>query len=353
MLGDLSPRYQVRPISRSFFFRSAQRPSTSQSFSPTGLGTLQIPETLGSPRKALPATNRPSDRNKRSPNEVKNAIVRRFMSFNLKKRQEIDRLLRLKHTVKAPVKETKEEVDLPKPRLSQVLPRTPAVLFLRETAQTIQANMQSKGPYFQPFSKYSQAKPKSSARNRRLKALSAISHFVKLKVSPGLISQLSSIVPKQPFGRTQGFAFLMACRQGDISQVKLLLKSDKWLVLDKDYVGQTGLHWAARRNNVDLLSLLLSFGAYIDAKDDLCRTPLCLAVSSNSLSAVRYLLSSRANPFFKTAESTTSKVMVNLLVRGRLLYLMLPWAPIGKRKIIWENEGLAYFSASTDTINKS
>ena len=349
ILGDDPPLQPVHST-QAPRWNCAMHPSTTSSIFPTG---LHRPSTqLGSPRLTF-AESRQGTFTKRSPNETKNAIVDRLRNTNLRKRQNIDRILSQKCTLPPPAKMTIEESDLPPPHSGSIIPRTHAALFLRETALSLQASMHCNGPFFSSFSKYAPAPPRLSARNRRRKALAAIRQFAKLSVSPGLIRKLKLIVPTQPFARKQGFAFLMACRQGDLPQVSALLKRDKWLVLEKDYVGQTGLHWAARRSNVELMSLLLSLGAFIDAKDDLGRSPLSLAATSNSLSAVRSLLSNKANPFFRADKASSSEAIAKLLVRGRLLHLMLPWAPKERRQRVWEREGLEYFATPASTLIKS
>jgi ankyrin repeat protein len=53
---------------------------------------------------------------------------------------------------------------------------------------------------------------------------------------------------------------------------------------------ETALHWAVKRNLLDLAKLLIRKGAYTNAKDSLGRTPLYVAANHNNVSMTQMLL---------------------------------------------------------------
>jgi len=67
-------------------------------------------------------------------------------------------------------------------------------------------------------------------------------------------------------------------------------KENKYLVFDFDDVGLTGLHWAVKRNYLDLIKLLYRKGAIINSSDIMQRTPLYLATCEGNDEAVSLLL---------------------------------------------------------------
>lgn len=75
---------------------------------------------------------------------------------------------------------------------------------------------------------------------------------------------------------------------------------------DKAYVGdgRTALHEAAANGNVNLMKLLISKGAQINAVSSIGETPLHFAARFGHLGAVKHLLMYRANP---NAQSTHQK----------------------------------------------
>jgi ankyrin repeat protein len=57
------------------------------------------------------------------------------------------------------------------------------------------------------------------------------------------------------------------------------------------------LHWAAKRDNSDIIKLLLSYHADVNAKDMNGRTPLFLSAKMNQLNSVKTLLANMSNAF--------------------------------------------------------
>lgn len=71
--------------------------------------------------------------------------------------------------------------------------------------------------------------------------------------------------------------------QEAFDEMSLMLKNDRFLVYEFDHVGETALHWAAKRNRTDFVKLFLTTGARIDQRDLGGRTPLLLAAKHGNL----------------------------------------------------------------------
>ena len=60
---------------------------------------------------------------------------------------------------------------------------------------------------------------------------------------------------------------IYSAKNGDIEKLKELLLGNKLLVYDFDNVNQTALHWAAKRNFVPIIKVLIENGANVNAFD--------------------------------------------------------------------------------------
>ena len=70
-----------------------------------------------------------------------------------------------------------------------------------------------------------------------------------------------------------------AAREGDLEQVKALLKDNPDLVFCKDSYGMSPLHWAASSGRKNVAEFLLANKAQIDSRDNIGQTPLHLAAT--------------------------------------------------------------------------
>ena len=55
-------------------------------------------------------------------------------------------------------------------------------------------------------------------------------------------------------------------------------------------LGMTGVHWAVKRNKIEILRILLTGGANINSKDIILRTPLHIAVKEVNKEIVKVFL---------------------------------------------------------------
>jgi ankyrin repeat protein len=75
------------------------------------------------------------------------------------------------------------------------------------------------------------------------------------------------VFSKKPYKRPNGLKFIDACRNGNVPLVEDLLMKDKYLVYDYDHIEQSGLHWAAKRNQTGVMKVLLKNKAYVNIAD--------------------------------------------------------------------------------------
>jgi ankyrin repeat protein len=86
-----------------------------------------------------------------------------------------------------------------------------------------------------------------------------------------------------------------AAKNGDLEQAKLLLESNPGLVFSNNSdAGFTPLHWAVRRNHLEMVKLLLANKANIDAPDQYGRTSLYFATYADNKGITELLLHSNA-----------------------------------------------------------
>jgi ankyrin repeat protein len=78
---------------------------------------------------------------------------------------------------------------------------------------------------------------------------------------------------------------------------KKFMLQNRWIVHVWDSTRMTALHWAAKRNHLMLITELINFGNFIDARDCAGRTPLFIAARSNNLEALRLLVLNKADPY--------------------------------------------------------
>ncbi len=91
-------------------------------------------------------------------------------------------------------------------------------------------------------------------------------------------------------------AFFQAVAQGNLKEVNTLLSSQPELATIKDDNGSTPLHIAASKEYVNIMEVLISAGAEINAVNTKNRTPLFFAVTQEKDAAVKLLIDQKADP---------------------------------------------------------
>ena len=93
-----------------------------------------------------------------------------------------------------------------------------------------------------------------------------------------------------------------AIQKGDVARVKTLISNNKELIHTKSDKGQTPLHLAVQNGKLEIVELLLSQGADINAKDSEGNTPLITALALRKADTAKYLLSKGADVRIKNAQ---------------------------------------------------
>ena len=91
-----------------------------------------------------------------------------------------------------------------------------------------------------------------------------------------------------------------AVKKGDVEKVKLILEKNPQGASDKDEGGFTPLHHATNLSNLDIVRLLLTNNADVNAKDSRGRTPLYLASWKKQKKIADLLLKNGADIFSRT-----------------------------------------------------
>src|SRR5918994_2716290 len=99
-------------------------------------------------------------------------------------------------------------------------------------------------------------------------------------------------------------ALLDAVKSGSIDQLRSLIASGAD-VNARQGDGATPLHWAAHRDDMAVVDVLLRAGAKSDVANELGATPIWLAAVNGSASMIRRLLDGRANPNAALASGET------------------------------------------------
>ncbi|XP_064595895.1 ankyrin-3-like [Liolophura sinensis] len=96
-----------------------------------------------------------------------------------------------------------------------------------------------------------------------------------------------------------------AVMNGDIESVHLLVKKVVSLTTE-DQEGETAVHWAVRKNNVDIVRQIVDLGGDINIQNKDGKTPLLLALRASNLDLVRLLVERGAGVNVQNEEAETA-----------------------------------------------
>ena len=80
-----------------------------------------------------------------------------------------------------------------------------------------------------------------------------------------------------------------------IEKIRVIIESGLVDVRTKNKWGQTPLHWASWKDNVEIAELLLKKGADVNAKDNRGNTPLCEVSKDNAIKTAKLLIGAGAD----------------------------------------------------------
>ena len=136
----------------------------------------------------------------------------------------------------------------------------------------------------------------------------------------GLIEMAKRQSTFESFSNPYAQTFFEAIKGRDTTAVVQLLALDKKLVSVKDSIGQTALHWAAKRNDLQMAKTLKAAGADINATDMTLRTPLFVAARKDLPDMVSFLLESGAT---RTIASISGSTPADVAKAGSLVHALL------------------------------
>ncbi|CDW72867.1 ankyrin repeat ph and sec7 domain containing protein [Stylonychia lemnae] len=150
--------------------------------------------------------------------------------------------------------------------------------------------------------------------------------------------------------------FLYAIKHNKLQAVFNYLKNDPALAYVADMSQRTGLHWAAKRNYCEIISLLVRFGADLNARDAEGRTPIYMAAKYDHHEAVKILLGLNADPFIKCMKKlrpedvTEEDALKIALKKSKMFQITANWTSKQKRQVHFMNQGMEYLNRQRDEI---
>lgn len=139
------------------------------------------------------------------------------------------------------------------------------------------------------------------------------------------VRNLKEYAEFHPFAHPRAPQLFSLLRSSQHLEVQRLVMEDRSVLKVQDSVGATALHMAVKRNDAQMVEMLLALGAEVDCTDIVrCkqarRTPLYLAARKRHLEIARVLLQSGADPLFATMTGATP---LSASEKGSKLYYLL------------------------------
>ena len=126
----------------------------------------------------------------------------------------------------------------------------------------------------------------------------------------------------KPFQLNNSFEFIEAVKYEKIKEMDTFLKANANLLYSFDYYRQTGFHWAAKKNYLKALKLMIKYGNCVNLMDINHMTPLAICAKNNNLEMCQLLCENGANPFIPNNEG---KIPVDLADDIKLKTYLLNW----------------------------
>ena len=145
-----------------------------------------------------------------------------------------------------------------------------------------------------------------------------------------------------------------AIKDKDFIYIDSLLMKNRYLIQMNDDFRQTPLHIAAKRDNPEIIKLLLEYGAKIDFEDCTGQTPLHISSKYNQIENVKILLLGLASPFKEdhqgnTADKLTTNKYIKFFINKCKTITKINLTRLNmKKSIIYIRNGLKFFFEMKD-----
>ncbi|EGR33296.1 hypothetical protein IMG5_056750 [Ichthyophthirius multifiliis] len=153
----------------------------------------------------------------------------------------------------------------------------------------------------------------------------------------------NKVFSTEPYSHPKSIEFFTAVKLNHLQKVKEFLNDNKYLVYSYDYVYLTALHWAAKRGNSQISEVLIKYGADVNSRDIIGRTPLLLAINKGHDEIVQILLENKASPWsdetidYKIAAKQFPKIARNL-DRFRKIHIIVTLTPFTQKENMWDRQ---------------
>ena len=125
----------------------------------------------------------------------------------------------------------------------------------------------------------------------------------------------------KPFQFKESIDFFDCIKYDKFDEMESKLRN-KDLLFCYDYFHQTPFHWAAKRDKIRAVRIMLMYGHCINLLDSNKMTPLAIAAQNNSYDMVQLLCENGANPFIKNIDGKKlSELCTDFKTKSYLNYI--------------------------------
>lgn len=165
-------------------------------------------------------------------------------------------------------------------------------------------------------------KPKNKEYSKRFKILKEC--LMILKYNEISLEEFIKNNPfqSQPFQLNDSFEFIEAVKYEKLKEIEKFLKKNINLLYSYDYYRQTGFHWAAKKNNINALKLMLKYGNCVNQIDINHMTPLAFSAKNNNIEMCQLLCENGANPFIPNKDD---KIPIDLTTEFKIKSFLINW----------------------------
>jgi Ankyrin repeats (3 copies) len=159
------------------------------------------------------------------------------------------------------------------------------------------------------------SKPIKKRKDFRFCLMRSIKDLESIKLQS---NEIKNLIPTSPYEPKESKKFLKLCKNGNSAIIECL-DANPSLVYSYDSLLMTGLHWAALRNYLIIVKILINYNAIIDSIDSNHRTPLFIAAKAGHLDVCKILLIHKADP---TIPSNSNKPPIKVSKNIKIIEML-------------------------------